>query len=75
VRISVFKDSPAWGTVDRWFKLPIVVDRNGHTVDLLRELHVADYEVPEDEDGEPVIPMAEAASAVLAKHPGCVLVY
>jgi hypothetical protein len=66
VTIRVFKDSPAWGTVDRWFKLPIHV---------LRELHVADYEVAEDEDGDPVIPMAKAASELLGKHPGCVLVY
>lgn len=62
--IDVYNESPAWDSVDRWWKLPAHV---------LEELFVARYVITgESVDIEDV---RRHAREVAKLHPGCVLVH
>ncbi len=63
--VRVFRESPLWDTHDRWFMMPL------HH---LRELYVATYDCPADEQGY-VLDPAGCIAQIRAENPGCVLVY
>jgi hypothetical protein len=64
-KVHVYKESPVWETVDRWFMLPSHV---------LRRLYIKTY-LCTVEIGLEREHTEDIAKELHAKHPGCVLVY
>ena len=58
-KIVVYRESPVWDTVVRWWQLP---------AQTLRDLLIAQYRCAPDD-------VENVAAQLSAKHPGCVLVY
>lgn len=57
--VRVFKDSPEFDQVEKWWMLPIPT---------LQRLHVTDYVVDDDL-------FADGIAQIKRKHPECVLIY
>jgi len=63
--IKVFRESSKWNGLDKWFMMRMCD---------LQELYVCTYDVPCDEDDDP-IDMPAAVKYVTEQHPDSVLVY
>ncbi len=64
-RVLVYRESPLWDTVDCWWQM-----RSDH----LRDLYVAAYDCPADEQGY-VLDPAGCIAQIRAECPDCVLIY
>lgn len=65
MKVSVYRESPVWDAVTRWFHL---------TAEELRDLHIATYRLACDEDGDP-IRKQDQLDWIYNQHPGCVYIY
>lgn len=65
-RVKVYRDSPAFDTVAKYWMLPDHV---------LRELFVCSYDLAKDEDGDYCGDWTRDSAFLLAQHPDCVFMY